>query len=65
MDVRSLEINFEDQLFIYDNSVNERLAEQYLIDLRDSEEIEITEWERRPLWQKVLEAFGRLYSAQI
>lgn len=65
MDVRSLEINFEDQLFIYDNSVNGRLAEQYLIDLRDSEEIEITEWERRPLWQKVLEAFGRLYSAQI
>ena len=34
MDVRSLDINFENQLF-------------------------------RPVWQKVLESFGRLYSAQI
>ena len=51
MDVRSLDINFENQLFIYD--------------MEDCRELTISEWEERPVWQKVLESFGRLYSAQI
>ncbi len=65
LDVRSLEINFEDQLFIYDRGLNEVFARQFLADIQDSVELCLKDWERRPLWQKVLESFGRLYSAQI
>jgi len=65
MDVRSLEINFEDQLFIYDNEVNSKFAERFRKDMEDSNELDLSEWEKRPLWQKILESFGRLYSAQI
>lgn len=65
MDVRSLEINFEDQLFIYDKGLNAEFAQQFLADIKDSVELALKEWERRPIWQKILESFGRLYSAQI
>ena len=65
MDVRSLEINFENQLFIYDNELNSEFAEQFLADIEDSVELTLGEWEKRPIWQKILESFGRLYSAQI
>ena len=65
MDVRSLDINFEDQLFIYDREIADEFARQFEDDMRDAEEIELGQWEKRPIWQKVLESFGRLYSAQI
>jgi cardiolipin synthase len=65
MDVRSLEINFEDQLFIYDKELSGRFAEQFLKDLESACELSLTDWLKRPVWQKFLESFGRLYSAQI
>ncbi|MGD9666533.1 MAG: cardiolipin synthase [Synergistaceae bacterium] len=65
MDVRSLEINFEDQLFIYDKGLNAEFARQFLADIKDSVELALNEWEKRPVWHKILESFGRLYSAQI
>jgi len=65
MDVRSLEINFEVQLFIYDKELNSKFAEQFISDTEDSVELTLYEWEKRPIWQKILESFGRLYSAQI
>ncbi len=65
MDVRSLDINFENQLFIYDEKVTEEFAEQFERDMERCRELTISEWEARPVWQKVLESFGRLYSAQI
>jgi cardiolipin synthase len=65
MDVRSLEINFENQLFIYDKGLNAEFAQQFLADIKDSVELTLNEWEKRPIWQKILESFGRLYSAQI
>lgn len=65
MDVRSLEINFENQLFIYDKGLNAEFARQFLADIKDSVELTLNEWEKRPIWQKILESFGRLYSAQI
>ena len=33
--------------------------------MKRCKELNIAEWEKRPLWQKLLESFGRLYSAQI
>lgn len=65
MDIRSLEINFENQLFIYDGKINLEMAEHFMRDMKDSHEVTLDEWGKRPLWQKVLESFGRLYSAQI
>lgn len=65
MDVRSLDINFENQLFIYDGCITEEFARQFEKDIDDAHEIHLAEWEKRPLWQKMLESFGRLYSAQI
>mgnify|MGYP003587590594 CR=1 FL=1 len=65
LDVRSLEINFENQLFIYDAATTEKFARQFETDIADSCEVKLDEWQRRPLWQKILESFGRLYSAQI
>ena len=65
MDVRSLDINFENQLFIYDRKITAAFAEQFERDMEDCRELTISEWEERPVWQKVLESFGRLYSAQI
>lgn len=65
MDVRSLDINFENQLFIYDKTITEIFASQFERDMKKCREIKISEWEKRPMWQKVLESFGRLYSAQI
>ena len=65
MDVRSLDINFENQLFIYDRNITESFAAQFERDMESCRELTISEWEARPVWQKVLESFGRLYSAQI
>lgn len=65
MDVRSLDINFENQLFIYDRKITAAFAEQFERDMESCRELTISEWEARPVWQKFLESFGRLYSAQI
>jgi cardiolipin synthase len=65
MDIRSLEINFENQLFIYSNELNAEMAEHFTKDMTEAREVKLEDWVRRPMWQKVLESFGRLYSAQI
>lgn len=65
LDVRSLEINFEDQLFIYDRQTTEQFAQQFEKDLEDAEELTITEWSKRSFGNRLIESFGKLYSAQI
>lgn len=65
MDVRSLDINFENQLFFYDRRITEIFAAQFERDMESCRELNVSEWEERPVWQKFLESFGRLYSAQI
>lgn len=65
MDARSLDINFENQLFIYDKELNEQFAAQFEKDLEDSAEIVLEEWEKRPFTYKIIESFARLYSSQI
>lgn len=65
MDARSLDINFEVQLFIYDRETNGELAAQFEKDLLDSREVQLEEWAKRPLHHKIIESFARLYSSQI
>ena len=65
MDVRSLEINFENQIFFYDRELNKKAAEQFEKDMKECTEFRAEEWLKRPIHHKILEAFGKLYSAQI
>lgn len=65
LDVRSLEINFEDQVFIYDKEKAAIFAEQYEKDIKDCNEIDLEEWHKRGFWKRMFESFGKLYSAQI
>ncbi|MDO5562660.1 MAG: cardiolipin synthase [Synergistaceae bacterium] len=65
MDVRSLEINFENQLFIYDDKFASDFAAQFEEDMKDCREATLEEWVKRSFHEKVLESFGKLYSAQI
>lgn len=65
MDVRSLEINFENQLFIYDEDTARKFETQFEADMEECRELNAAEWEHRSVFNKLLESFGRLYSAQI
>lgn len=65
MDVRSLEINFENQLFIYDQDTARKFEAQFESDMTECQELTAEEWEHRSVFFKLLESFGRLYSAQI
>ena len=65
MDVRSLEINFENQLFIYDEKTARKFERQFETDMKECRELNAAEWEHRSVFYKLLESFGRLYSAQI
>ncbi|MBI9013640.1 MAG: cardiolipin synthase [Clostridiales bacterium] len=62
LDIRSMELNFEVNAFIYDKSVVRELKNDFYEDLRRSEEIHLDEFKKRKLYRKVLEAFGRLVS---
>jgi len=62
LDIRSMEMNFEVNAFIYDKSVVSELKNDFYEDLRRSEEIHLEEFKKRKLYRKVLEAFGRLVS---
>lgn len=62
LDIRSLEINFEVNGFIYDKLVVERLEKDFIKDIVDSEEILLEKYKQRHLGYKLLEAVGRLVS---
>lgn len=62
LDIRSLEINFEVNAFIYDREVVKRLEQDFYEDLKESEIITLDVYKKRPFWRKVLEALGRLVS---
>jgi cardiolipin synthase len=65
LDSRSLDINFEVQAFIYDAGICAALASQFLDDIADAEECALKSWESRPLWHRLLESAGRLWSSQV
>jgi cardiolipin synthase len=62
LDIRSMEINFEVNAFLYDQDVIIRLEEDFLKDLEDSNEFVLEEFKNRKLKRKFLEALGRLVS---
>lgn len=62
MDVRSLELLFETNLFIYDEQVAKTAKSIYLTDMDNSEELNLDDWLRRGSFTKFREAFFRLMS---
>ncbi len=62
LDMRSLEINFEVNAFIYDEEVIERLEKDFENDLDNSKEVEIEDHMNRRNYEKFLESLGRLLS---
>lgn len=62
LDVRSLEINFEANAFIYDKAFVSRMERDFEADLMDSREIRLEDHKKRGLGQRFLESLGRVVS---
>lgn len=61
-DFRSFENNFECNLLIYDHKVNSRLREIFFNDLKECRKLKYSEWKSRPLPQRMLESFVKLFA---
>lgn len=61
-DIRSLEINYEVNAFVYDQEIVEQLAHDFRTDLNYSKEINLEEHLMRPYWERFLEAMARIVS---
>ena len=62
LDIRSLEINFEVNLFIYDVEIIDKLKKDFTKDLTDSNRIHLKEFEKRSIIEKFKESLGILFS---
>lgn len=65
MDARSQELNFEVNTFIFDTSINLKLKEIFLHDMKDCTEITLEEWQKRPKGKVFFEHMARLLSPLI
>lgn len=61
-DFRSIEHNFEANMFIYSKQFNEHMSAQFLDDQTHSSRIAPSQWRSRPIYQKALESFMRLFA---
>ncbi len=62
LDVRSLRLNYETNVVSYDPDLTNRLMAEMLIDLAESDEIELNIWSKRPRRQRLLENLFALFS---
>lgn len=62
MDIRSFQLNFEVNAFIYDTSFNKEMYEDFLQDLKDCKEILLVEHKKRGISYRVKESIARLFS---
>ena len=62
LDIRSFELNFEVNAFIYDKDINAKVKEQFLLDLEDSEEMTLAKYDQRSNIVKIKESVSRLLS---
>lgn len=65
MDVRSQELNFEVNTLVYDQKINQKLFETFEYDLKDSTEIFLKDWTKRPKSKVFFEHLARLMSPLI
>jgi len=62
MDLRSFNLDFEVNAFIYNKAVAQRLEADFFNDIHDSKEISYHDYQQRPLLMKFLESLSRLFS---
>jgi cardiolipin synthase len=62
MDIRSLRLNYETCLAVYNDVFANRMKEIILEDQAESREIYLHEWRRRPMRQQMIENFAALLS---
>ncbi len=62
MDIRSFDLNFEVNAFIYDDTISQELHDHFLMDLADCEEITREIYTRLPISVKIRESISRLLS---
>ncbi len=62
LDIRSFELNFEVNAFIYDREVNKKMADQFFKDLEVCEEITREKYANRSNMVKIKESISRLLS---
>lgn len=65
MDIRSFDLNFEVNAFIYDETLTRELEKDFLNDLRDCVEITIEWYNNRKWWFKLKESVARLVSPML
>lgn len=61
-DFRSFEHNFEANMLIYSQEFNSRIKSQFMRDQKECERVTAVTWRQRPLLEKSLESFMRLFS---
>lgn len=62
MDLRSFELSFESDVFIYDKETTRKAVAIFKKDMNDSTLIEKPEWKKRPLKRRLFESTMRLFS---
>lgn len=62
MDIRSFKLNFETNAFIYNQRINASLKKQFILDMKNSKEITLDEFNKRSGILKILESITRLLS---
>lgn len=61
-DFRSFEHNFEGNIIIYSTDFNKQMKEIFVNDMKNCQRITPSAWRHRPITQKALESFMRLFS---
>ena len=62
LDIRSFKLNFEINAFIYDESINLKLTEIFIGDLKNCKEITLEDYNNRSNIVRIKESFSRLLS---
>lgn len=65
MDIRSFDLNFETNTFIYDSDVTAQHEKMFMEDIKNSTEITLEWYDRRSPWFRVKEAISRLISPML
>lgn len=62
MDIRSFDLNFEVNAFIYDRDINKQLGDKFIEDIELCREIRLEDYRKRSNIVKIKESFSRLLS---
>ncbi len=65
LDFRSLETNFEVNAFIYDEKFTGQLEQTFNTDLKNCQEIDREEWQKRPWHKKLRESLAHIFSPML